>query len=714
MKARMAVSKDFLESYTKLPPAQQKKVREFTEKFERDPTQSGINFERIEGARDDKVRSVRIDQAYRAIIIHPPRGDVYLCAWVDHHDKAYAWARNRVFGVNPQSGTFQLYSMEEVLDDTTEAPTEPSSEAQSYQGRLFDAVDEEDLILGGVPVPLLPAVRELITEKDLDALAPLLPEEVAELLYLLAAGYSLLDAMEQMAHSDKPTTVDTEDFSAALAKPESKRTFRVIDHAEDLQSMLDAPLERWRIFLHPSQRKVITAAANGPTRVLGGAGTGKTVCLMHRARHLADEVFAGDDDLILVTTFTRNLAGDLEHNLKALCDSREMKHLEVRNLHSWTAQFLRRQSVEFDILSDADARDVWRQLTEAHDTLDLAPTFYADEWDQVVMGQDVTDQASYMSARRTGRGVRLSRRQRLASWQVLDAYRSWLADNQKLDWDGVMREARLLIEKQSISLPYRAVLVDETQDMSPQALRLLRAMVPPGPNDLFLVGDAHQRIYGRPIRMSHYGIEIRGRSKRLKLNYRTTEEIRDQAVSILKGCPIDDLDGATDDQKGFRSLRHGPKPVIEHHKSEADEAAFVVDTIKSWLKDDVKPESICIAARLSADLKDRYGPLLNSADIDWHLLEADSEDSRDSPGVRLATMHRMKGLEFQRVLLVCVQESHLPFTGGDFEELDEVGRDEWVLRERCLLHVACTRARDQLVVTGYGGVSPLIQVSPGG
>jgi mRNA-degrading endonuclease RelE of RelBE toxin-antitoxin system len=182
MRAKMAVSKEFLESYTKLPPAQQKKVREFTEKFERDPTQSGINFERIEGARDDKVRSVRIDQAYRAIIIHPPRGDVYLCAWVDHHDKAYAWARNRVFGVNPQSGTFQLYSMAEVLEDPAEAPAKPSPEAQSYQVRLFDDVDEEDLILGGVPVPLLPAVRELITEKDLDALAPLLPEEVAELL----------------------------------------------------------------------------------------------------------------------------------------------------------------------------------------------------------------------------------------------------------------------------------------------------------------------------------------------------------------------------------------------------------------------------------------------------------------------------------------------------------------------------------------------------
>jgi mRNA-degrading endonuclease RelE of RelBE toxin-antitoxin system len=702
-KARIAISRGFLQSFEKLPRAQQKKVREFTEKFERDPTQPGINLERVHGARDENVRSVRVDHAYRAIILHPPRGDVYVCAWVDHHDEAYAWARNRVFEVNPRSGTVQLYSMEEVLqaDVACEPESAAPGTASGAQACLFDDLDDKDLVLGGVPEPLLPAVRKVITDQDLDKLAPHLPEEVSELLYMLAAGYSLAEALEEMAHAAAVEPVDTEDFSAALSRPQSQRMFSFVDDAEQLRDMLDAPLEQWRIFLHPSQQKIVSADAFGPTLVLGGAGTGKTVCLIHRARHLVSEVFRADDDLVLVTTFTRNLAGDLEHSLKALCNEREFKRLEVNNIHSWAAQFLREHGVEPVIVANDQRRNAWRRVTEEHDALHLSASFYEDEWNQVVMGQDIAEQWGYLSAERTGRGVRLSRSQRVDAWKVLAGYKQWLAENGWLEWDGVLREARLLMEKQGIRLPYRAILVDETQDMSPQALRLLRAMVPEGPNDLFLVGDGRQRIYGYPVRMSHYGIQIRGRSKRLRLNYRTTDEIRGQAVSVLKGCWIDDLDGSEDEHRGFRSLRHGPQPEVVHHDSEAAEAAFVVATVKRWLSE-VEPERICVAARRTFLLKERYGPLLGSANVAWYFLEQDAEDSRQSAGVRLATMHRMKGLEFQRVLLAGVQEGYVPFTGGDFGELDEVARDEWILRERCLFHVACTRARDELVITGHG------------
>ena len=279
-----------MEAYSGLPRKIQKKVREFTEKLQRDPTQPGLNFERIKVARDPKARSVRVDQSYRAIVVHPPKGDVYLCVWVDTHDEAYAWARDRRFEINPRSGTFQMF---ETVEDTFAVSDFPPKEPA--EGGLFEQIDDEDLLLSGVPGPLLASVRALKTDSDLDALAPHLPSDAAEMLYLLAAGFSLVEAIEE-ADRSKPQleTVDVEDFGAALAKPASQERFRIVSSEAELEAMLDAPLEQWRVFLHPSQRRLVYMNANGPVRVLGGAGTGKTVVLMHRADHLASNVFAGE------------------------------------------------------------------------------------------------------------------------------------------------------------------------------------------------------------------------------------------------------------------------------------------------------------------------------------------------------------------------------------------------------------------------------------
>ena len=171
---QVAFSKDFMEAYSRLPRKIQKKVREFTEKFQKDPTQTGINFERIEGARDPKVRSVRVDQAYRAIVIHPPKGDVYLNVWVDIHDEAYRWVRDRCFEIHPKSGTFQIFELAE--DAEAAEVTRPSKAAAAKEvAGLLDAHDDEDLLLAGIPEPLLASVRSLETEADLDALAPHIP-----------------------------------------------------------------------------------------------------------------------------------------------------------------------------------------------------------------------------------------------------------------------------------------------------------------------------------------------------------------------------------------------------------------------------------------------------------------------------------------------------------------------------------------------------------
>ncbi len=699
-----------MEAYSRLQKAQQKKVREFTEKFQRDPTHPGIHFERVEGATDDKVRSVRIDQTYRAIVVHPPRGDVFLCVWVDHHDDAYRWVRNKRFEVNPRSGVFQLYGVVEPPPGETAveaegAVSEPGV-AEAVARDLLADYDDEDLLFAGVPAPLLAAVRALCNEEDLDSLAPHLPAEAAEMLYLFAAGYDLLAALEELERGAKPPAmVDPEDFGTALARDDSRRTFRIVDSERELEEMLDAPLEQWRIFLHPTQQKLVEMNANGPIRALGGAGTGKTVALMHRAKHLARNVFTGPDDRLLVTTYTRNLALDLATNLRNLCGD-DMSRLEVTNLHSWAVGFMRRHGHSFRIATKAERNRLMALAVDESTCDDFSVRFLLEEWDRVVQNQEIGSRDGYLTARRVGRGTRLGRVQKARIWKIFQRYRELLTDRGRVEWPDVIRETRLFIHHRQIATPYRAVLADEVQDFTATDLRLLRSLAPPGPNTLFVVGDAHQRIYGQPICLSHCGIEIRGRSRRLKLNYRTTAEIRRHAVAILEGCEIDDLDGDVDTLRGYCSLRRGPEPELRHFLKEAQEASFLVERVKEW-SDEVPESAICIAARTRGQIKDRYQPILKSAGIRSVLIKKDPESEAKKPGVRLATMHRMKGLEFPRVLLVGVQEGTVPHSTS-FEAPDRASAEDRLLQERCLFYVASTRARDELVITGYGVPSPFL------
>lgn len=707
LKPKVALSREFLAAYSRLPLGTQKKVREFTEKFQQDPTQPGLNFERLAGVRDDKVRSVRIDQAYRAIVVHPPKGDVYLCVWVAHHDDAYAWVRNKRFDINPASGVLQLYEVEQHAEAAT--PTPRHGAASRAEPRLFNGHDDEDLLLAGVPLPLLPAVRALRSEQDLDAIKPHLPEDAAEVLYGLAAGMSVTEALAEVerAAARKPR-VDVMDFAAALAEPLTQRQFKVVEGDAELAAMLEKPLQQWRIFLHPTQRKLVTMDASGPVRVLGGAGTGKTVVMMHRAAHLAKQT--DGDGKVLVTTFTRNLALDLAENLRELCGP-EFSKLEVVNLHAWAMQFLRRQGVRFAPLGDLEDRQ--RRMDLAADEVGdsgLPRSFFLEEWDRVVLPQEVLDREAYLRASRTGRGTRLDRRQRSLAWDVFARYREGLHRDGLLEWQEIVREARMLLQTRQVPLPYRSVCADEVQDFTPTELLLLRALVPPGRNDLFLVGDGHQRIYGQPVVLSRCGIDIRGRSRRLKLNYRTTDRIARQGMAILHGVPVDDLDGGQDSLKGYTSLRQGVEPELHLFANEQEETEFVVRKVKQWLDGGVAAEAICIGARTNNAVRQRYRPALEAAGIAAVVVERDPDKLQKAATVRLSTMHRMKGLEFARVLLASVQDGMLPLRVG-LPDGDEAARADREQQDRCLLYVACTRARDALVITGYGRPSPLLAES---
>ncbi len=701
-KITVAIASDFLSALTKIPRGKQGKVLDFVTKFRMDSTRTGINYEKIQGAKDKNLYSVRIDQAYRGVVLKPSQGKVFVLLWVDHHDEAYRWAANKMCSVHPETGSLQVLTVEERTE-VVATPSEPG---------LFDRISDKELTGLGVPELLLPAVREIETEAELDRKAASLPDEASEALYMLASGYTLDEVRRELDRAAEPVAVDVEDFEAALETPDSKRRFFVVDDEQELQEMLHAPLEKWRVFLHPSQRKLVEHAWNGPARVLGGAGTGKTVVAMHRAKWLATHELNAEHDRILFTTFTRNLAADIRENLQKICSDEAFKRIEVINLDRWVAEFLRSEGYSFKVVFDSQTADLWeRALAMAPAELGLPPSFYREEWDRVIQPQSIETLKGYFKASRLGRGVPLNRKQRKAAWPVFEEYRLLLNEAGVREGVDAMRDARLLLRSQGRVLPYKAVIVDEAQDMGYQAFKLIRALLPKSdekPN-LFIVGDAHQRIYRHKVVLSHCDIDIRGRGRRLRINYRTTDETRRWAVGLLEGVPIDDLDGGADDQKGYRSLMHGVEPEISAFGSFEEEVTGIGERLKRIGASGGSLASVCLVTRTNK-LLDQYEAALRARGVATYRVRRSEADDRRHEGLRLATMHRVKGLEFDHVIIAGVNHDVVPLAVATSDTADQVVRDDAEVNERALLYVASTRAKEDVLVTCFDRPSPFLAV----
>lgn len=702
---KVAISAEFLKAMSNIPKSEQKKVREFTEKFRNDPTQSSINYEPIHTMRDGKVRTVRIGLNFRAVILHPPKGDVYILVWVDHHDEAMRWAKNKVFEINAETGALQIVDTEII----EQKPEKQKFELTEKELGLFDEYTDKQLQQLGVPLLLLPSVRLLKTDDELDRFKEHLPDEAYEGLLSLAAGLTFEETLQELGH-DEIGKIDTEDFEKTLENPDTKRRFATVKSSDELIEMLNAPLEKWRVFLHPSQEKIVKGQYNGPVRVLGGAGTGKTVVAMHRVKYLIENVYTKSSDKILFLTYTANLARAIKLQLSSIISERDLQKVEVSTIHSWASMLLKQYDKDFQTISTKEARnkleEAWK-IAVSTEELGLEESFYREEWEEVVQAKSITTEKEYLTVQRIGRGTRINRLQRKQIWRVFDDYRSSLSRHRIKEWVDVVRETRLLIENNHILLPYSSVIVDEAQDLHPEDYKLIRTIVPESPNDIFIVGDAHQRIYKNKVVLGQCGINIRGaRSKKLKINYRTTEQIRKWAVSILDNISYDDLDNELDDQKGYKSLLQGLDPEIIHFNNQQDELTFIQDFINTAVLKGNELSNICIVARSNKILENIYVPMLKNNNIPHTIL--DPHLAEQGNGVRLATMHRVKGLEFSHVLIASVNQGVVPPKFALEKAYDEISKNDVMVRERSLLYVASTRARDYLLITSYGKKSLLL------
>lgn len=685
--AKLMVHRNILRAFHKLPSKVQKRVSELIEEFQHDPQSPAIGMHPLPGTMlDPKVRGVtKLPDGYRAIVIAPEKGDTYLLVHIDSHDKAYEWAKNKRFEVHGMTGVFQVFDAEEVQAVAQQATQEQPALPNYPLARLTD----EQLFEAGVPKPLVPAVKSIQNDAGLEALSDYLPPDCRDVLFGIAAGLPLQEAVEEMLGAT----------ATAEAAPESPGDFTKIQDTpnfdlilvageEELKQILKGSLEEWRIFLHPYQRKLVKWKTKGPMHVAGSAGTGKTVALMHRAVHLARLL---DDKAarVLVTTFTTNLSVTIKHHIQRLAPD-VAQRIEVTNLHALARTICNRSGWKGRIAEDEELTQIWADVWVGYsDELPLSKEEMRLEYELVIDPNGIDDEETYLGTVRSGR-PRITRAQRKQAWPVFRAFQRGLKKRNLLTFEGAIHEARLAVDQGNFT-QYAHVLVDEVQDFSLEALRLIRAISPQDPNaadPLCTVGDGHQRIYRTKIPMSRAGIDIRGRSRRLKINYRTSEQIRQFAQGILKGVEIDDLDGGVVTTVGDHSVFKGPAPMVEKCKDEKAEAEAIVAWVQMLMKESgLATHEICITPR-----KPRIVTALSSANIATFELKPREEDpGSDESGVRMGTMKRIKGLEFRALAMACAKPDD-PMNNLDAADL----------RDRCERYVAATRAREHLLVTVSG------------
>ncbi|MFF4811000.1 UvrD-helicase domain-containing protein [Micromonospora chersina] len=699
---RLGIAKEFLADYAGLQKPVRRAVDAAIEKFTQH-THAGLHLEKLTNPKDPRIRTIRINQFWRGVVLAPEKGEEYLLLTVLPHNDAYAYATSRLFTVNLALGVLEVRN-QTALEKITPALHQTAQEKQQL---LFSGLKDAELIRLGIDSQVLPLVRLLATEAHLEALASLLPTPQYDALAGLAAGLSPEEVWEEVSQylpgGQPPAQVDPEDIGTAVARTPDR--FVMVSGPQELAQILSHPFDTWRTFLHPAQREIAYRPSyTGPAMVTGGAGTGKTVTALHRAIFLAQRAAApAGHPPVLLTTFTRHLAEALEHQLPLLTEDREvLARVHVLNVDRLAFQVVSdARGRQASVIDPKALRSFWQQAAGSLDGA-FSPTFLEREWEQVILAQALSEPGEYVAARRAGRGTPLQPAQKLAVWEAIQQVTDRLRHlNQHTHLQLAAEAARIVTERTSAL--YQHVVVDEGQDLHPAQWRLLRAAARPAPDDLFIVADPHQRIYDNHVSLARLGISVRGRSRQLKVNYRTTHEILDWSVRLLAGVAPHGLDDRPDNLRGYRSPIHGQRPVVFACQDRDAELRALVERVNSWLDAGVEPTAIGVAAR-SVQLAHQARSALATVGI-----PVGSVSSSDTSGVRVGTMHGMKGLEFRCVAAVGVDDGVVPATRAvTSPTVDPVAHQHDVLRERCLFFVACTRARDSLYISHVGIPSPFL------
>lgn len=667
-----------------LPKNVQLRVRDFQRKFKENPFSPAINLEKIASFEDDSLRTARIDDTYRAII-GVASGDTYCLLYIDHHDEAMRWAQHKRFAWNSYTNSFQVTSI------TMEEVVEPRG--QKRDDTVFAKYTDEQLLRIGVPEHQLPLVRSIKDMDDLEKAESSLSGDVFEyLFYLMDDGTdinNIITEVEAGKEQDGDSTIN------------NKRNFIEITDDEELERVIAEGTEKWQIFLHPSQRLLVEKSYAGSLKVTGGGGTGKTVAAIHRLKKLTEK---GSMKSVLYTTFTRTLIKNISSRVRSMgiksenCVIETIDKLALDMAKSYG--LIPQTATVLDYgPSSRTSEEIWDGIVT--DNLSQFDTrFLKREYLDVIVYNNNKTIDDYYRQSRTGRTQPVNRKQRTEIWNLVEQYVARKKESQLYDRNEIFNLIANHLNENGIH-PFKHVIADEIQDFSNPELRFLRALVEEGPDDLFLVGDPYQRIYNnRKIAFSQVGINVRGkRSKRLRVNYRTTEEIKRAATNVVNGCAFDDFDGSPESLAGYVSLMHGDRPEYKIYDNRNEEIAAIIDFIRMCRENGIEYKDIVVASYIKDSIKP-VQDALHRNNIPYKNLM--NEGTGNDNGVNLSSFHNMKGLEFKVVILSDVNKKTFPYLPYGFEGLDEIEKKNHLMNQKALMYVAITRAMQKVLITGSG------------
>jgi hypothetical protein len=714
------ISDTFTDSLARLSGAEQTAAKTTAFDLQVNPANPGLQFHRIEKSKDANFWSVRVSGDLR-VIVHKTTGSLLLC-YAGHHDDAYKWAERRKLQTHPKTRAAQLVELRELVQEVR-VPKHSEAAMTPPKPRLFENVQQELLLDLGVPQEWLADVQGA-DEDTLLMLSEHLPVEAAEALLEIATsatpGSSITHVLEDSAGAargrsnaqdicafvagDLPGVVGTGSSGvtpSALEHPDARRRFRVINSPEELALALDAPWEKWTVFLHPAQRRMVEHNYNGPARVSGSAGTGKTIVALHRTVHLAHR---HPQSRLLLTTFSGALANALRNKLRLLISSEPQigERIEVQAMNALGRRLYELNVGKAKIANSEIVRQFLADAAKASPDNKFSLRFLQTEWEQVVDAWQLERWETYRDVQRLGRKTRLKEPQRQVLWGIFEQVRAGLKAKGLISQSEMFN--RLAAHFVESTRPFNYIVVDEAQDISIAQLRFLASIGAGEPNALFFAGDLGQRIFQQPFSWKALGVDIRGRSSTLRINYRTSHQIRMQADRLL-GPAVADVDGNVEERKGTISLFNGPQPVIKVLDGPDEERETVSGWLKERLKEGTLPHEIALFVR-SAGQIERATAAAAAGGVPFKVLDQNIDLSSGKASV--GTMHLAKGLEYRAVAVMACDDEVIPLQERIQSVTDDSDLEDVYNTERQLLYVACTRARDHLLVTGVDPASEFL------
>lgn len=686
MNKNIAIAETCMKSMFELDNQSRKLTLNTISQLSDNPRSPSLKIHRIDRIKcDDKFRSARVNDNLRVILAI--QGDTFTLLYVDHHDDAYNWCEGKYLK-KTNFGAEYIYD-EKVMLSSDYQPESCDFLKTSYDVPLLENANIKEKHLVKLDIPEIHA-KNLLTIANEDTFIDyitIFPAELQEALLDLATGEKTFDAVYNELIDDE----FDQSTNSPMIQKDSKRRFYIPQSIEELATLMENDeFEKWTIFLHPSQEKLVRREFNGPVLIEGGPGTGKTIVGIHRAVYLAENVYkASEGKKILFCTFSKKLTKVISSKLGILMTQRGVENnVDVVSVDSFIFSTLKKA---YGNVNNVNLKAFDNLLEKLYNSVNPkgSKSFYEFEYHEIIEKNNIKTLDDYLTVDRSGTGMPLDKKGRTLAWEFIQLLLTEKQNNNIYTFTDKAYELLEGLENGQLQAEYDSIIIDEAQDLEPVKLKALCKCVKTTTNNVLILSDMNQRIFKLSTWKKDGGINIVGRTFYLSVNYRTTKQINDYARYQFVNSEM-----VTAHIKEYKSIINGADPTVVGFKTESDQYKFIVSKTSELLQSGYLAHQICIVCPTNDDCR-QIQSILTYADINPTLLIDDVFPSENS-GICICSIAGVKGLEFEVVILYNYNEIGKNRVKDTDSVAIKINYDKLI---ECEKYVAATRARDELIIT---------------